>query len=219
MNRTLSPARRAAAAVAACVAALVGMSALAGPAWAHGGAGTLEVVSTEPQADGTSVKVTVQLSFTKDGHPADDATVTVVGELDGGGTAPEFTPVTLTASGPEGQYAGVVPIPGPGTWNLRVTSVEPPATATTQVSTAATTRTGDSVAPSTTAAEAATTTTVATADAKNDSNDDDGGWDPIITAGIVGGVVGGLTAWQVGSRRKKAAAAAEGERAPSDDVG
>ena len=219
MNRTLMHIRRAATLAAAFLVALVGVVAVAGPVAAHGGPGKLVVVSTEPQADGTSVKVTVQLNFAGDGDPAADATVTVVGELDGGGTAPEFTPVTLTASGPEGQYAGVVPIPGPGTWNLRVTSVEPPATATTQVSTAATTRTGDSVAPSTTAAEAATTTTVATADAKNDSNDDDGGWDPIITAGIVGGVVGGLTAWQVGSRRKKAAAAAEGERAPSDDVG
>jgi len=191
MNRNLSPARRAAAAVAACLVALVGMSALAGPAGAHGGAGKLEVVSTEPQADGTSVKVTVQLSFTKDGHPADDATVTVVGELQGGGAAPEFTPVTLTASGPEGQYAGVVPIPGPGTWNLRVTSVEPPATATTQVSTAATTRTeGSSTAPSTTTAATTTTEAVAsTTDGK-----DDGGWDPVIMAGIVGGVVGGLAA-------------------------
>jgi len=211
------PVRRAAAVLAAFLVALVGAGALAGPASAHGGPGKLVVVSTEPQADGTSVKVTVQLNFAEDGDPAADATVTVVGELDGGGAAPEFTPVTLTASGPEGQYAGVVPIPGPGTWNLRVTSVEPPATATTQVSTAATTRTADSVAPSTTAAAASTTTTVATADAKNDSNDD-GGWNPVITAGIVGGVVGGLAAWQVGSRRKKAAAAAEGGRAPSDDV-
>ena len=213
MNRTHANVRRAAAVAAGLLLTLVGLSALAAPASAHGGGGKLEVVSTEPQADGTSVKVTVQLNFSADGHPAEDATVTVVGELDGGGPAPEFTPVTLTAAGAEGQYAGVVPIPGPGTWNLRVTSVEPPATATTQVSTAATTRTGDSVAPSTTTAEAASTTTVATADAKNDSNDDGGGWNPIITAGIVGGVVGGLTAWQVGARRKKAAGAA----GPSED--
>jgi len=212
MNRTHANVRRAAAVAAGLLLTLVGLSALAAPASAHGGGGKLEVVSTEPQADGTSVKVTVQLNFSADGHPAEDATVTVVGELDGGGPAPEFTPVTLTAAGAEGQYAGVVPIPGPGTWNLRVTSVEPPATATTQVSTAATTRTGDSVAPSTTTAEAASTTTVAAADAKNDSNDD-GGWNPIITAGIVGGVVGGLTAWQVGARRKKAAGAA----GPSED--
>jgi hypothetical protein len=135
--------------------------------------------------------------------------VTVVGELQGGGAAPEFTPVTLTASGPEGQYAGVVPIPGPGTWNLRVTSVEPPATATTQVSTAATTRTeGSSTAPSTTAA-ATTTTTEAVASTTDGK--DDGGWNPVVTAGIVGGVVGGLTAWQVGARRKKAAAGSGAE--------
>jgi len=216
MNRTLMHIRRVATLAAAFLVALVGLAAVAGPVAAHGGPGKLVVVSTEPQADGTSVKVTVQLNFAEDGDPAADATVTVVGELDGGGTAPEFTPVTLAAAGPEGQYAGVVPIPGPGTWNLRVTSVEPPATAMTQVSTAATTRTGDPEATSTTVAEAATTTTVATADTKKDSNDD-GGWNPVITAGIVGGVVGGLAAWQVGSRRKKAAAAG-GERASSDDV-
>ena len=209
MNRTLSPARRAAAAVAACVAALVGMSALAGPAWAHGGAGTLEVVSTEPQADGTSVKVTVQLSFTKDGHPADDATVTVVGELQGGGSAPEFTPVTLTASGPEGQYAGVVPIPGPGTWNLRVTSVEPPATATTQVSTAATTRTeGSSTAPSTTAAAPTTTESSAVGE-----QDDGSGSSmvPAVVAGAVGGAVAAGIASFVMLRRKAAGSAGPAE--------
>ena len=209
MNRTMSPARRAAAVVTACLAALVGMSALAGPAWAHGGAGTLEVVSTEPQADGTSVKVTVQLSFTKDGHPADDATVTVVGELQGGGAAPEFTPVTLTASGPEGQYAGVVPIPGPGTWNLRVTSVEPPATATTQVSTAATTRTeGSSTAPSTTAA-APTTTEPSAVGVLDD------GWGGSLVPAVVAGAVGGAVAAGIASvvmlRRKAAGSAGPAE--------
>ena len=163
MTRTLSqvrraPFRRAVAVVAAFLVSLVGTSALAGPAWAHGGPGKLEVVATEPQADGTSVKVTVQLNFAEDGDPAADATVTVVGELEGGASA-DFTPVTLAASGPEGQYSGVVPIPAPGTWNLRVTSVEPPATATTQVSTAATAR--STGAPTTTAAAASTSTTVA----------------------------------------------------------
>lgn len=209
MNRTMSPARRAAAVVATFLVALTGAAALAPAAGAHGGPGTLEVVSTEPQADGTSVKVTVQLAFAKDGHPAADATVTVVGELEGGGAAPAFTPVTLTASGPEGQYSGVVPIPSPGTWNLRVTSVEPPATATTQVSTAATTRTEESTAAPSTSAPA-TTTTVAEADGTTDAAKDrteGGGWSPFLTAAIVGGVVGAVAAWQVGARRKKAAAA------------
>ena len=76
------------AVLAAFLVALLGAVALAGPASAHGGPGKLVVVSTEPQAEGTSVKVTVQLNFAGDGDPAADATVTVVGELDGGGTAP-----------------------------------------------------------------------------------------------------------------------------------
>jgi hypothetical protein len=206
MNRAQSsrpgPARRAAAVAVAFLAPVLGLFVLAGPAAAHGGAGTLEVVSTEPQADGASVKVTVQLSFAKDGHPAEDATVTVVGELAGpdGDAAPGFTPVTLTASGPEGQYVGTVPIPGPGTWNLRVTSVEPPATATTQVSVAAVASTGGS--PTTTAPDGATTTTQASAG----SGQDDGSSSmvPALVAGAVGGAVAAGVAGVVLRRRRSA---------------
>lgn len=215
MNHPRSQVRRAAAAVATFLCALAGLSALAAPVSAHGGGGTLEVVSTEPQADGTSVKVTVQLNFSADGHPAEDATVTVVGELEGGGPAPEFTPVTLTAAGPEGQYAGVVPIPAPGTWNLRVTSVEPPATATTQVSTAATTRTeGSSSAPTTTAAP---TTTGSSAEGEQD----DGSGSSMLPA-VVAGAVGGAVAAGIASvvmLRRKAAGSAGPEAAGPEAAG
>lgn len=211
MNRTHAHARRAAAAAATCLCALVGLSVLAVPVAAHGGGGTLAVVSTEPQADGTSVKVTVQLNFSSDGHPAEDATVTVVGELEGGGPSPEFTPVTLAAAGPEGQYAGVVRIPAPGTWNLRVTSVEPPATATTRVATAATARTEDSLsAPTTTAAP--TTSPTSAAESTTPSEPAEDGSSTLVTGALVG-VVGGVVAVLVvgaAARRKKAAEASAG---------
>lgn len=214
MNRTLSHPRRTTTAVVAFFVALVGVSALAAPAWAHGGPGKLVVVSTEPQADGTSVKVTVQLNFAEDGDPAADATVTVVGELQGGGSSPAFTPVTLTAAGPEGQYAGVVPIPGPGTWNLRVTSVEPPATATTQVSTAATSRTdGSSAATATTATPTSSTTTTVPAGTK-----DDEGSNLLVKVVPVAVVAGALAALVVGLRRRSAAGSS-GTGSSGDDQG
>ena len=199
MSTTPPLARRTAAVVLSVLVALVGTTALAGPAWAHGGPGKLEVVSTEPQADGTSVKVTVQLNFAEDGDPAADATVTVVGELEGGAGATEFTPVTLAASGPEGQYSGVVPIPGPGTWNLRVTSVEPPATATTQVSTAATTRTEvSSTAPPTTAAATPTTEQATSTEPAED------GPNLLVRGVMAGAVVGAVAAVVVALRRRRA---------------
>ncbi|MFM7063257.1 MAG: hypothetical protein ACKO04_07165, partial [Actinomycetes bacterium] len=161
MTDVMTMLRRGAATVAALLVALLtalgGLLLVAGPAAAHGGDGRLEVVSTEPQADGTSVKVTVQLRYATDDHPAADATVTVAGEREGDAAPTDFTPVTLAASGPEGQYAGVVPIPAPGSWTLRVTSVEPPATASVPVSLAGTSGTvGSSTAPSTTADAVAT---------------------------------------------------------------
>ncbi len=202
MNQVPSPLRRAVTAVVALLAGLLGLAVVAGPAAAHGGAGTLEVLATEPQADGASVKVTVQLSFVADGHPADDATVTVVGEREGVAGA-DFTPVTLTASGPEGQYTGVVPVPAPGNWTLRVTSVEPPATATTQVSVAGTAGTvGSSSAPSTTATPEPAPATTAP---PSSGEDDGGGPSPVLVAAVVGAVAGGVTAYAAGVRRRRAA--------------
>lgn len=210
MNRVPQHVRRSVTVALAVLAAAWGLVALAGPAAAHGGAGTLEVLSSEPQPDGASVNVTVRLTFAGDGDPAADATVTVVGEREGDAGA-DFTPVTLTPGGPAGQYAGVVPLPAPGNWTLRVTSVEPPATATTQVSVA-----GASLTVETSAAPSTSPTTTAAAPSTGGSDDD--GPNLAVRSAIVGGVVGALAAFMVGARRRKAAqsAGATGDRPDAD---
>ena len=108
-------------------AVLVGLLAaaavsLGGVASAHGGPGTMSLVSYTPS--GSSAQVVVQLIYTGDGDPVDEATVTVAGE---NSTGTVLTPVTLQPSGTPGQFAGTIEYPAPGDWSLRVTSVEPPA--------------------------------------------------------------------------------------------
>lgn len=119
---TTDLARRAAALTVLVIAASWWAAA---PVSAHGGEGVLALesfVPAEGAGDPGRWDVAVRLTFVEDGHPVDDATVTVAGE-DGSGAA--LTPVALTARG-DGRFAGVVDLP-PGAWNLRVVSVEPPA--------------------------------------------------------------------------------------------
>lgn len=147
--------RRIPLAVAAACMALVALVATAPVAAAHGGDGVLEPVSVTP--DGRSVEVSVRLTYESDGHDATGATVTVAGD-DGAGAA--LTPVSLTDQG-GGTYGGTVELPSDGTWNLRVTAVEPPAQLALPAVTVA-------AAPSTTAADASSSTSTSapsTADA------------------------------------------------------
>jgi len=105
---------------AAVVTAVVG----AAPVGAHGGDGILSIVSFEPVApdDTTAWNVEVELRYSDDDHTADDATVTLSGD-DGAGA--DLTPVALEPVG-EGRYIGRVDLPGAGTWDLRVVSIDPP---------------------------------------------------------------------------------------------
>ena len=180
MNATRTNHRRPLAAVGlalAAVAFLVLVPTL--PASAHGGPGKIEVLSTTPRPDGASVDVKVRLTFAEDGDAVDAATVTVTGELVGaGGTSPAFTPVTLAAGEEAGTFAGTVALPSAGNWSLRITSVEPPASVTVPVATAATSGGAVTSAPTTVATTASTSastsaptsgqpTTSATAKASN----------------------------------------------------
>lgn len=99
---------------------LAAVVSLGGVASAHGGAGSMTLVSYTPT--GSSARVVVELTFTGDGHPVEEATVTVAGE---NSTGAALTPVTLQPSGTPGQFAGTLEYPAPGEWSLRVTSVEP----------------------------------------------------------------------------------------------
>jgi hypothetical protein len=107
-------------------ALLAGLSALAAPpASAHGGEGVLALESFVPEGGGQAParwSIVVRLTFAEDGHPLDDATVTVAGESDAG---TPLTPVALTARG-DGRFGGTIELPA-GSWNLRVVSVDPPA--------------------------------------------------------------------------------------------
>jgi hypothetical protein len=108
------------------VALLAALSALASPpASAHGGEGVLALESFAPEGGGQAParwSIVVRLTFAEDGHPPDDATVTVAGESDAG---TPLTPVALAARG-DGRFGGTIELPA-GSWNLRVVSVDPPA--------------------------------------------------------------------------------------------
>lgn len=131
MTRPSAPRRpgrpgRVVAGLVAALAFLLGPAS--GTASAHGGPGRIEVLGAA--VSGSTVEVRVKVTFTGDGHAAEEATVTVAGSSDGG----ELTPVTLSpVDGEPGVYSGAVTLPSPGGWSLRVTSVEPPATATVPV--------------------------------------------------------------------------------------
>ncbi len=109
--------------LAAGVALPAALVALAPAAAAHGGEGNLALVSmTEVAGAVGSWKIEVELTYLSDGHPIDDAAVTVAGDSSTGSV---LTPVTMQPLG-EGRFGATVELPA-GTWTLRVTSVEPPA--------------------------------------------------------------------------------------------
>lgn len=170
--------RRLAAAVAATAALFVAVA----PAAAHEGDGTLEVVAAAPAAP-LQVSYQVRLTFEADGHPAADATVTVVAERPG--VAPT-TPQPMTAAGEEGVYTETVTFPDAGDWTVRFTAVTPPATLE---------RT-ETVAPPPTTTTNTTTPTTTTTIVDNTDDADDGSSNALFIAGgvvlaavLVGGAI------------------------------
>jgi cobalamin biosynthesis Mg chelatase CobN len=148
---------------------------LAAPAAAHEGEASFTDVAVDAAGDG-QVTVTVHLAYEQDGHGVPDATITAVVE--------GATPVTLQPGGDEGTYTGTLAAP-PGA-QVRITSVDPAATA-------------EAVAPeasggTTTAPEATTTTAAApsstivapsTTAPSSEAGDDDDGISPLVLGGIV----------------------------------
>jgi hypothetical protein len=111
------------------VSALVALASamVASPAGAHSETGVLSLdLVARP---GSTVEVQVALSYTDDGHPAEDALVTASATGPGGATA---GPVTLTPIG-LGGYRGELQATAAGTWIVRAESADPTATAETTV--------------------------------------------------------------------------------------
>lgn len=172
------------------LAALLGAAlllALAAPAGAHGGDGNLAV---QPTRHGLTVEYVTRLTFVSDGHPADEATVTVTAT--GPGTV---APVALAPQG-DGNYTGTVTFPAAGTWTVVLESTNPTARVEqTQV-------VADD-APTTTTAAPTTTTTKSggSSEAGADETGADDGDDsalPIIAFVVVGGLAGvGIGFWLV----------------------
>ncbi len=160
---------------------------------AHEGEGEFAVESAQVRPEG--VRYTVRLTWTNDGHPALDATVTATA-IAPDGTAQ--TPVGLSPSDQDGRYAGLVPLPAPGRWTVRFTSVTPAGTLEVNEQVARPTTT---TAPPTTTAPAdpgptPTATSVGaspTTNAPSDEGDEDGGSSAsVVFFGVVLILVGGV---------------------------
>ena len=111
----------AATALLALVVTLV--LATADPAAAHGGPGTLRVVSGI-ETGALQATYVVELTFAGDGDQATGATVTAVADLAG---SPSVGPVTMNAT-TKGRYTATLTVPSAGSWTVRFTSIDPPAT-------------------------------------------------------------------------------------------
>ena len=91
----------------------------------HDGVGVVTVEGRHPTS-ASEVHYVVRLTWSADGHPADDTTAlsaSLVG-LDG---VPQPA-VAFQPYGGDGRFAGTVAFPGPGVWTLRFTSAHPPTT-------------------------------------------------------------------------------------------
>ena len=107
------------AGVAAALALLV-LGFSASPAGAHEGDAILTIEGVHPA--GTQIHYIVRVTWENDGHPAADATVTATAV---GADGTQLTPVTLAPVDSDGRFAGVLDYPSPGSWTVRVTSIDP----------------------------------------------------------------------------------------------
>ena len=126
----------------------------AGTAAAHDDEGVLTVDVAEPAGDLT-VDFQVNLIYSGDREPVEDASLTAVAE----GPAGTAGPFTLDATEEPGRYATTITFPAAGDWVVRFTSITPGATVEHPLTVAgpATTTT---VTPPTTAESAEPTSTL-----------------------------------------------------------
>ena len=162
---------------------------------AHEGQGEFAVETAEPT--GAGARYVVRLTWVGDNHPAIDATVTAT-PFDPAGTA--GTPVAFTAVDQDGRYQGEVPLPAPGTWVVRFTAVNPPAT--TEVTREVTAPTTPTLPTSTSSRKPADLP--ATTEAPVPASDSTGGRaGTAVFAGVLAAIaVGGALAYRSARRRR-----------------
>ena len=123
-TRQPTPVRRLAVLAVAALALVLGLGAgAAAPAGAHDGDAVIAVEAAHPA--GTGVHYIVRVTWQDDGHAAADATVTATAV---GSDGTQLTPVTLASADSDGRYSGVVDFPAPGSWTVRITSIDPTGT-------------------------------------------------------------------------------------------
>lgn len=105
------------------VAAVLALGPAARPAGAHEGDAVVVVEAVHPA--GQSIHYIVRVTWENDGHPAVDATVTATAIAPDGS---QLTPVALAPADQDGRYAGAIEYPAPGTWTVRITSIDPTGT-------------------------------------------------------------------------------------------
>ena len=116
---------RAARTLAVVCTAAVAVLVLTTPAFAHSDEGTM-AAETRPAAEPSAVTARARVVFANDGHPGNEATVTVTGTGPGGA---QVGPTTL-ARVDDGEYEAVVTLPAAGDWALQFNSTNPTASAT-----------------------------------------------------------------------------------------
>lgn len=130
------------------LAAVLGLGP-ASPAGAHEGPGILTLESDTPT--GTSHRYLVRLVWENDGHPAARATTITATPVTPAGAAQ--TPVAMTAVDDDGRFEATLDLVEPGSWKVRITSINPVATMEVPV---------DVAPPATTTTTAPATTTTGT---------------------------------------------------------
>lgn len=134
----------------ATLVAVVTLATSALPAGAHDGKAIITVDSAEPGA-GASIDYTIRVIWDNDGHPANDASVTVVASAEDG---TQVGPIAMNPIDDDGRYSASLDVGSPGNWAVRFTVVTPPGTLEVPQVVAA---------PSTTTSAPSTTTTSAPA--------------------------------------------------------
>jgi hypothetical protein len=179
------------AVVAALASMLLGGTRAAG---AHGDEGQMSVTVAE-QSGPSTVHVEVGITYANDDDLAQEATVSAT-LTSPDGTVVGPVPLMLVDES-SSRYGADVPVPGPGTWALEVTSTGPAAAATGSVTVdpdaPATSRPTTTTTPSSTTPAGAVPTTAA------DGSSDEGGL--VLPLAIAAGAAAAIGGYVVARRR------------------
>jgi hypothetical protein len=156
--------------VAACAAVVVQLLAAA-PAFAHSDQGAM-TAEARPSTGAMAVTARARVVFANDGHPANEAAVTVTGSGPGGA---QVGPTPLSRVD-DGEYEALVPVPAAGDWSFQLDSTNPTATATAAAATVA-------------APQAVTPPSLGSAKSATRSDDDDSSGLNASVFAIAGGAV------------------------------